>query len=159
MAKIYFHKLAFNSPIRFKDSNIRFEPVGGNTGVKMLDDAVGEQAEELAFLNQLADTKTRGVSRISEEIYNEKKNNRASATSRSRQNAFGSVRILEPRDSSPIKAQPAQSAAAPAVPSAAAGAAEPARIPVVPGLEAESGAPAFTPALRKRSVASAIFEG
>lgn len=156
MAKIYFHKLAFNSPVKFKDSNVRFEPVGTNMGVKVMDDTIPDQAEELAFLNQLADAKTRGVSRISEAIYNEKKNNRASATSQSRQNAFGSVRILEPRDSSPIKPRAIQSATAPAAPSAAESAvsSSAAKIPAVP----ESAASEFTPTVRKRA-ASSVFEG
>lgn len=156
MAKSYFHKLAFNAPIKFKDGYIKFEPVGGNAGVKVLDGDNRDQIDELIFLNELADSKSRGVSRISEAIYNEKKNNRASATSKSQQNAFGSVRILEPRDSSPIKPRATQSVAAPAaVPPAASAASNPAaKIPVVPDAGAQS---EFTPAVRKRA-ASSVFE-
>ena len=160
MAKTYFHKLAFNAPIKFKDAYIKFEPVGGNAGVKVLDGDNREQIDELVFLNQLADAKSRGVSRISEAIYIEKKNNRASGTSKSRQDAFGSVRILEPRDSSPIKSQAIPSATAQAVPPVATSAASnqvPAatsKIPVVPESVGQSD---FTPAVRKRA-ASGVFE-
>lgn len=150
MAKIFFLKLAFNAPIKLKDAFIRFEPVGNNAGVKVLEDNVASQAEELAFLNQLADTKARGVSRISESLYNEKKNNRASATSQSRQSGFGSIRILEPRDSSPLKASAAQPAAAQAARSAAESAVSNlvSKIPVVPEAGPQS---EFTPAVRKRT--------
>lgn len=92
----YFHKIVFNAPVRVNGNIIRFEPIGSNAGVKVLDDAREDQKEELALLNKLADTQERGVTRISKEIYDQKKSNLALTKSQpARKQSFDGVRIVD----------------------------------------------------------------
>ena len=73
MSLHYFHKLVFNSPVRVAGQIVRFEPIGNNAGVKVLADDREDQKAELAELDKLANTQARGVTRISKEIYEQKK--------------------------------------------------------------------------------------
>ncbi len=96
MSLHYFHKLVFNSPVRVAGQIVRFEPIGNNAGVKVLADERADQAAELAELNKLADVQARGVTRISKEIYEQKKNNLASKTSQpARKSLLDGVRIVD----------------------------------------------------------------
>lgn len=96
MSLHYFHKLVFNSPVRVAGQIVRFEPIGNNAGVKVLADDREDQKAELAELDKLANTQARGVTRISKEIYEQKKNNLASTTSQpARKSLLDGVRIVD----------------------------------------------------------------
>lgn len=110
----YFHKIGFNSPLKIGAKLIQFEPIGGNAGVKVLSDDRPDQKEEIAFLNQCADRQLRGVTRISAEIYAQKKSSHPSMTSRNlRGSSHEGVRIFDRNELSllPKKAAVASPAA------------------------------------------------
>lgn len=135
----YFHKLAFNAPIKLNGSIIVFEPVGNNAGVRAIDDTSAAEAAQLTALHQFADQQARGVTRISKEIYEQKKNNRQFSKSPHLQSSsLNGIRILDKEASflpkKPAGASPAVSVnpPAPAIPIAVTPTAQPrAFIPTV----------------------------
>lgn len=78
----YFKKENARNPVFGANKQaIRFEQIGGDTGVIALDELKPEDAPNLAVLDGLADKRVGGVVRISAEIYDSLKKNAASTPS------------------------------------------------------------------------------
>ena len=71
----YFQKIVLSTQLKVGTNFIQWESVGNNTGVKVLDDANIVDVPIITALGEFADKQTRGVRRISAEIYEQKKNN------------------------------------------------------------------------------------
>lgn len=105
----YFYKIGLNAPIQVNGQNIQFEQTERNCGVKQLSDENPNQTAELAELNRCADNQARGVSRISLEIYTQKKSNRHLTLSQNqRQSPHGNVRIFDSQSLSLMPARVAE---------------------------------------------------
>ena len=147
----HFKKLLVSQPVKCLGALVSFEPVGGNVGVRQLDDV--HEASLIAELDRLADHRRGGVVKISAEVYEGlKKNPLPPARLRNPTGVLSSLRVFNPESTVPKLRPSPKSAVAPAV--AASSVAEPAvRILLPPPASNQrlSHAPGFTLSKQKRS--------
>lgn len=101
----YFKKDKVNNQINFNGAVVTWQLVANNTGVRILDDTIANDAPLLAELDRLATARKMGVVRISKEILDSIKKNPRLTQSPRPLGAFDKVKLV-PQEPSLIKLSP-----------------------------------------------------
>ena len=149
----YFKKILASQPVKCLGSLVAFESVGGNVGVRKLDE--NTEAPLIAELDNLADHRLGGVVKISAEIFEGlKKNPLPPPVSRNRTGVLSSLRVFNPEATVPKLRPPSPKSAVAAPAVAAPSVASPGVkifLPPPPSNQRPSHAPGFTLSKQKRS--------
>ena len=149
----YYKKLLVSQPVKCLGALVAFEPVGGNVGVRQLNEST--ESALIAELDNLADHRRGGVVKISDEAYEGlKKNPLPPARLRNPTGVLSSLRVYNPEATVPKLRPPSprSGVAAPvvAVPSVASPGVK-IFLPPPPNNQRPSHAPGFTLSKQKRS--------
>lgn len=105
----FFKKNFFDKPIRFNGSFVQFQNVGGNVGVRQIDEA--SEPELVAELESAADARRGGIVRISPEIFESMQKKRVPLTPSPRpRGVLPPLRLHDPEAVTPKSNGPPKSA-------------------------------------------------